>query len=142
MVAEANYGGRVTEDKDRLLIKTILKRFFCLEALNDTYVYSKNRVYYCPKEGKKEHYLEYIRSLPMNDEPEVFGLHANAQITSNIKVSNSLCEELLGLLPRNASQSGQTTESLIKEKCEGMLEQIPKAFDLESVIKRHPLDYS
>ena len=28
MVAEANYGGRVTDDKDRILIKIILKNFY------------------------------------------------------------------------------------------------------------------
>ncbi len=29
MVAEANYGGRVTDDKDRRLIKVILQFFYC-----------------------------------------------------------------------------------------------------------------
>jgi dynein heavy chain len=28
MVAEANYGGRVTEEKDRRLINIILKKFY------------------------------------------------------------------------------------------------------------------
>jgi dynein heavy chain len=35
MVAEANYGGRVTEEKDRRLISILLKNFYCEEALND-----------------------------------------------------------------------------------------------------------
>jgi dynein heavy chain len=35
MVAEANYGGRVTDDKDRRLIKIILKNFYCPEALDE-----------------------------------------------------------------------------------------------------------
>lgn len=33
MVAEANYGGRVTDDKDRRLIKVLLKSFYTPEAL-------------------------------------------------------------------------------------------------------------
>ena len=33
MVAEANYGGRVTDDKDRRLIKIILKGKFSLEKV-------------------------------------------------------------------------------------------------------------
>lgn len=40
-------------------------------------------MYYAPKECPYEKYLEYIRSLPMNAEPEVFGLHANADITKD-----------------------------------------------------------
>ena len=35
MVAEANYGGRVTEDKDRRLITILLKNFYCPEALDE-----------------------------------------------------------------------------------------------------------
>jgi dynein heavy chain, axonemal len=37
MVAEANYGGRVTDDKDRRLIKVLLKTFYCKEILDDSY---------------------------------------------------------------------------------------------------------
>lgn len=37
--AEINYGGRVTDDKDVRLIKTILKMYICPEALRDNYVF-------------------------------------------------------------------------------------------------------
>ena len=40
MVAEANYGGRVTDDKDRKLIVIILKNFYKYEVLDDNYKYS------------------------------------------------------------------------------------------------------
>jgi len=33
MVAEANYGGRVTDDKDRRLIKVILQTFYTPKIL-------------------------------------------------------------------------------------------------------------
>jgi dynein heavy chain len=48
MVAEANYGGRVTDDKDRILISIILKTFYRPEALDENYVYSESNIYYCP----------------------------------------------------------------------------------------------
>lgn len=48
MVAEANYGGRVTEEKDRRLISIILKKFYCIQALDEQYLYSPSGVYYCP----------------------------------------------------------------------------------------------
>lgn len=35
--AEINYGGRVTDDKDELLIKTIIKGFICKDALREGY---------------------------------------------------------------------------------------------------------
>lgn len=78
MVAEANYGGRVTDDKDRRLIKIILKSFYCPEAIDDKYTYSESGTYYCPEDGNFESYKEFIRQLPLNEKPEVFGMHDNA----------------------------------------------------------------
>ena len=37
MVAEANYGGRVTDGKDRRLINVILKDFYTPEIVKDVY---------------------------------------------------------------------------------------------------------
>lgn len=45
MGAEINYGGRVTDDKDVRLIKTILRNYVCSEALDVGYKYSKSGVY-------------------------------------------------------------------------------------------------
>lgn len=46
MGAEINYGGRVTDDKDVRLIKTIIKKYICLEALRDGYKFSESGIYY------------------------------------------------------------------------------------------------
>lgn len=51
MVAEANYGGRVTDDKDRRLIKVILKDFYTSSNLNEDYKFSVSGNYYAPEEG-------------------------------------------------------------------------------------------
>jgi len=37
MVAEANYGGRVTDPKDRRLVSIILRDFYCPEILKEDY---------------------------------------------------------------------------------------------------------
>lgn len=60
MVAEANYGGRVTDDKDRRLIKTILESFYTDRVLDDEYRFSESGVYYAPAEGNLHSYVEYI----------------------------------------------------------------------------------
>lgn len=39
MGAEINYGGRVTDDKDVRLIKTILKVYICPEAIKDNFTF-------------------------------------------------------------------------------------------------------
>ena len=60
MVAEANYGGRVTDDKDRRLISTILESFYTEKVLDDEYRFSESGIYYAPQEGNLHSYIEYI----------------------------------------------------------------------------------
>ena len=40
MTGHINYGGRVTDDKNVRLIKTILKQYICREAVKDDYNFS------------------------------------------------------------------------------------------------------
>lgn len=42
---------------------------------------SESGTYYAPKEGSLEELKDYTRSLPVEDPPETFGLHPNADIT-------------------------------------------------------------
>ena len=43
--SEINYGGRVTDDKDVRLIKTILKVYCCKELLCDNHKFSNSGIY-------------------------------------------------------------------------------------------------
>ena len=81
LVAEINYGGRVTDDKDVELIKSLLKRYFCPDILRDEYRLSLLDNYYAPKEENLQQTIDYINTLPLEDDPEIFGLHPNANIT-------------------------------------------------------------
>lgn len=47
------------------------------------YTFSESGLYYTPKDPTINGCLDYIKSLPMNPQPEVFGLHENADITKN-----------------------------------------------------------
>jgi dynein heavy chain len=79
---ECNYGGRVTDDKDRLLLSTMLATCYCpqLVELGSKYSFSASGVYHAPAEGAREVYTSLIDSLPIQQSPEAFGLHANAGI--------------------------------------------------------------
>ena len=99
------------------MIKTILETYYCPEILNHDYKFSSSGIYYAPQEGELNSYREYINKLPMNDEPEVFGMHANAEISGAILGTGSLCGTILTLLPRSTGGTGSKPEDLIKEKC-------------------------
>jgi len=80
VTGQINYGGRVTDDQDRRCLMTILAMFCTPDSLKDGYKFSNSGLYYAPSDGPLERYREYIEELPMNEKPEVFGLHENANI--------------------------------------------------------------
>jgi dynein heavy chain len=81
--AEINYGGRVTDDKDKRLISCILRRYLNPGILEDGYKFSDSGLYTSIHAGEKDEYLDYIKTLPLNPKPEAFGLHENAEITTS-----------------------------------------------------------
>lgn len=78
MAAEANYGGRVTDPMDRRLIKIILKRFYSEDIIKDNFKLTKDGTYKIMDNPNFDSTLDYIKSLPLNDSTQVFGLHPNA----------------------------------------------------------------
>jgi len=141
MVAEANYGGRVTDPMDRRIIKVILQDFYTHEILKDDYKFSPSGIYYAPAEGNLPDYTDYIKELPINDTAEIFGLHDNAEISSAINDTNQLLLTALSLQPRSAGSGGQSGDQIMKEKCANILAKLPKPFDFEDAVKRHPVMY-
>jgi dynein heavy chain len=92
-----NYGGRVTDDNDRKCLLTTLQRYYCVENLEDGFTYSDSGMYYCPTFGTIEHYREYIETLPLQDGPEIFGLHENANISYQKNDSLATVETVLSI---------------------------------------------
>ena len=109
MVAEANYGGRVTDPMDRRAINLILSDYYTPETLKDGYKFSESGKYLVPPDGPLANYIDYIRnSMISTDLTEVFGLHDNADITSAINDTNALLGTALSLMPRQVAGGGKS----------------------------------
>lgn len=53
LTGECNYGGRVTDDKDRRCLNTILRKFYCNEIIElEKYDFDETGLYYAPPEGE------------------------------------------------------------------------------------------
>ena len=76
-----NYGGRVTDEFDRRCLITSLKNFFTIEIINDKYLFSSSPTYILPDYNTDENYIKYIEDLPIHEDPQVFGLNENANLT-------------------------------------------------------------
>lgn len=64
-------------------------------------------MYFVPEYGNLKSYLSYISNLPSFEDPEVFGMHENANITYQNQESNKIMETILSIQPRiSAGGSG------------------------------------
>jgi dynein heavy chain len=81
IIAEINYGGRVTDNKDMRLIKALLTQYMNPNIMEGSYSFSSSGDYISPKNLELPDVITMINSLPLDDDPEVFGLHPNANIT-------------------------------------------------------------
>merc|ERR1740123_1348905 len=140
--AECNYGGRVTDTHDRVCIATIVTDFYCKEILNDSYRYSESGTYYSPAYGELSTYIDYIRSLPINQAPEAFGLHSNANLSAAIKETMSLLATANSMQAQGSGgEGGKSADQILTEMSNKFLEEIRPPFDMEAVSARYPVDY-
>ena len=62
LTGECNYGGRVTDDKDRRCLMSILGTFYNLDVINNNdFKYSPSGDYFAP-DGNYDDYVEYIKA--------------------------------------------------------------------------------
>ena len=141
LVGQCNYGGRVTDDKDRRCILNILSDFYTAEIMDDSYRFSTSGIYYAPPDGDHASYIEYIRSLPIEEKPECFGLHANASITCAIQDTNLLLGTALSLQPRTTGGEGKSWEESLSELAQDIGGRLPPLYDIEKVSIKFPIRF-
>ena len=65
--------------------------------------FSDSESYFVPPVSTVEAYMEYIDKLPITDDPEVFGMHENANINYQAQESDKIIQTILSIQPRLAS---------------------------------------
>ncbi|KAF7658906.1 hypothetical protein LDENG_00006200 [Lucifuga dentata] len=139
---EINYGGRVTDDWDRRCLLSVLESFYCPDIISANHVYSSSGVYrQIDPQLDVQGYLAYIRDLPINDTPDIFGLHDNANISFAQNESFSLLGAVVQLQPRAASSGGRAREEIVEEIVAGVVDRIPKPIIVEDVMEKYPVLY-
>uniref|UniRef100_A0A3P9NGZ4 Dynein axonemal heavy chain 8 n=1 Tax=Poecilia reticulata TaxID=8081 RepID=A0A3P9NGZ4_POERE len=124
MLAEVQYGGRVTDDYDKRLLKCFARVWFSKKMLDPSFVfYTGYRIPVCET---VEEYMIYIQSLPPLDAPEALGLHSNADITYQANTSAEVLDTITNIQPKESGGgSGATRESIVYHMAEDMLEKLP-----------------
>ena len=137
MTGSINYGGNVTDEFDRILLLNILNIFQNDEIVSiPNYKFSKKGTYILPEHDKIAQIRMHIEKMPNQDEPEIFGMHPNANIAYLRSESQKLLDTVLNVQPREQqSSSGDSPEKLILDLIERLLGQVPDAISKDMFAK-------
>ena len=113
MIAEANYGGRVTDQRDRDLVNVYCKDVFCDELIgierwrpvgtgeyNFQYPFDETNIKPDQYQFMNPDYYATQITSDMHegiDPPLAFGQHANAEIAAQIGETTDLLESIVSL---------------------------------------------
>jgi len=124
LLAECNYGGRITDNCDRRLIKVYASEIFnddlvsierwrppLTEELNYQYAFDESNL-----KGDQAAFIqpevfrqEILTQMQEGNDPAIaFGQHPNAEIAAQIAETNELLENIVNLQPLVITGSGQS----------------------------------
>lgn len=142
LISEINYGGRVTDDKDVRLITSLLSKYFTSQVMTDTYKFSPSGIYYAPQPGTIDEVRTYIDNLPLEDDPEVFGLHPNANITFQQKTVFEFMSTLTSINPKVSEKGGGgvSNNDLVLAMAIDIQNKIPDRIEYKKTDDMRPLE--
>jgi dynein heavy chain len=128
-LGEVQYGGRVTDDRDKRLLNTYASAWFLKEMVQPDFQFFKG--YEMANFTKWQEYADFIETmLPLVDKPGVFGMHANADISYQTQMAQGTLATILDIQPKDSSAGagGESREETVTRMCTDFLEQLPSDF--------------
>lgn len=128
MLGEVQYGGRVTDDFDKRLLCTFTNVWFSDGLLQPGFKFYEG--YPLPDYKTIDEYHDHIINMPLQDIPEVFGLHSNADISYQINTAKGILDTILSVQPKEsaAGKPGETREAIVYKIAEDMLRKLPRDY--------------
>ncbi|XP_050311595.1 dynein axonemal heavy chain 8 [Anthonomus grandis grandis] len=135
MLGEVHYGGRVTDDFDKILLNTFCRVWFSDDVFKDDFLFYKG--YKIVRFKQVSDYLAYIDGYPSTDPPQAYGLHSNADITYQTNTTIEMFDNMLSIQPKESgSGSGESRETTVGRQAKDMLSKLPKDYDPFEVKER------
>jgi dynein heavy chain len=144
VIGHINYGGRVTDDWDRRCLLTILEKYVTASILNNDYVFSPSGLYRCPPNidtATVEDLKKFIDQFPLSEQPEVFGMHENANISYMQQAAEKLLGVILSIQPREGGSGagGKTPEELALDLAADQTARLPALLTKDNA---HPSSFT
>ncbi|ESS30654.1 ATPase family associated with various cellular activities (AAA) domain-containing protein [Toxoplasma gondii VEG] len=106
LVGNINYGGCITDEWDRRCLTNLLSLYVSPEVVLEEDALSHLGLQRIPYAGSLEALNQYVETLPVEDKPELFGLHPNATLRLHQERGASLIQTVLTIASReNATVS-------------------------------------
>jgi dynein heavy chain len=132
MVAEAQYGGRITDDLDRELFVTYTAKWLCEDIFKSSFCfnnYANDYNYKIPAGVEIQQFRDHIDTIPPVDSPLIFGLHPNADLTYRLKEAAEMVATIIETQPKDSGGAGgKSMDEIVKDLCLELLEKMPVDF--------------
>eukprot|EP00835_Amoeboradix_gromovi_P001568 NODE_74_length_23402_cov_1.166974.p1 type:complete len:4329 gc:universal NODE_74_length_23402_cov_1.166974:19649-6663(-) len=124
---EIMYGGHISDDLDRRLCATYLQVYVREELFDTSLLYCAN--FNAPPSLDYNEYHRYIdENLPLEN-PLLYGMHPNAEISVQTITSEKLFMTMMELQPKESLGQGKVSkEELLRVMIEEMIVLIPEVF--------------
>jgi len=135
-LGEVQYGGRVTDDRDKRLLNTFATNWFNDDILKPKMQFFKG--YDMANFSKIQQYFDFIEEMPATDKPGVFGLHNNADISEQTLTAQQTLGTIVDIQPKESGggAGGETREETVTRMCNEFLEKLPDDFINHEVVER------
>ncbi|XP_031448519.1 dynein heavy chain 10, axonemal isoform X3 [Phasianus colchicus] len=145
LIGEVMYGGRAIDSFDRRILTVYMDEYlgdFIFDTFQTFHFYKNDEVdYRIPQGTVKDDFVVAIESLPLANSPEVFGLHANAEIGYYTQAVRGIWSHLLELQPQTGeSGTGVSRDEYIAHVAKDIENKIPEVFDLNKIRKAFGLE--
>jgi dynein heavy chain len=143
VIGHINYGGRVTDDLDRRCLLAILEKYVTPDILAEDYKFSASGTYKCPPNSNTatvDEFREFVANFPLTEEPEVFGMHDNANIVYMSQEAEKVLNVVLSIQPRESGGGeGKGPEEIVSELAQLQESRLPPLLTEENA---HPSSFA
>ncbi|EAR94576.2 dynein heavy chain (macronuclear) [Tetrahymena thermophila SB210] len=102
IIGEITYGGRVTDNQDRICLMSQLQQFCNPQVIQDNHQFSKayKQISFQNGTSYTDQLKEYLDQLPAQDYADIFGMHENAIISSKFNETNESLKLFIDAQPK------------------------------------------
>ncbi|VDI07166.1 dynein heavy chain, axonemal [Mytilus galloprovincialis] len=141
LFGEIMYGGHITDDWDRRLVKTYLEVYMHPDMLDGELYLAPG--FPLPPNSDYKGYHNYVDECLPTESPYLYGLHPNAEIEFLTTTSENLFKTVFEMQPRDVGTAGATgtsREDKIKGTLDDIIEKLPDEFNMLDLMGRVPVE--